>query len=335
MKKTPPSIRLERCGGVFHFSVAYLIIATDFTQLFTQYIFGVFYVIDLEKKIPLDLVRPFNDCRKKVYFCKVNIKKNRKKSVEYDSLKNTFVYNTKIKKYKNGATNTIVCRVPIWNVKKEKSKDINLNDIFELLVPLEDIDKPEKQKIIRHDSIKRAIDSIFDYALNNSWDYFLTFTFNPKLIDSYDCHKVTKSCIKWLSNQVQRYNISYLAVPEFHKSGRIHFHALIRDNSFLFGSHLVPSGHFYNSKIIYNCDKWRYGWSTAIPTDGNYERLARYVVKYMTKDLQKVCKHFYYKSNDLEKPDIEFCNSDYDALPFLEFNGFKYFFEGIKKDKSD
>lgn len=244
-----------------------------------------------------------------------------------------FLYNCKIKKFRNGSKNICCCAVPIWSGSSDDNKDnLSLIDDFTLILPLDyDIlGEPEqikKDSVTRSDSVKRAIDSIFDLALNNDWNYFITFTFDPKKIDSYDYDKVSKSTNTWFNNARQRLGISYLAIPELHKSGRVHFHGLIKDNSGKFKDTLSdfqidPK----DGKMIYNTLKWRFGWSTVKETDNQKTRLARYVTKYMTKDLKKILNRMYWHSSDLLRPEIEYCNMDFQNFQVSEFSGFKYQF---------
>lgn len=247
-----------------------------------------------------------------------------------------FLYNAKIKVYKNGFKNICVCSSPIWTKKTQNDDKFDLLSEFPVLVcPLDYIEKEEKEKseFTRSDSIKRAVDSVFDYALNNDFNFFLTLTFDPKKVDSYDFDLVNKKAKNWFYNQQKRYNISYLAIAELHSSGRVHFHALINDKTGKFFSRCINSGHFDNNgRIIYNCDSWYYGFSTAVMLDDNIERLARYVTKYMTKSLKKIMGKMYWHSSDLVRPDVQLTNIDFDSFDAVEYSGFKYKFDSAKTD---
>lgn len=41
-------------------------------------------------------------------------------------------------------------------------------------------------------SQNRTIRKIFDYGKSNRWEWFLTFTFNPQIVDSFDFNAVSK-----------------------------------------------------------------------------------------------------------------------------------------------
>lgn len=80
------------------------------------------------------------------------------------------------------------------------------------------------------ESLRRTRTTIFDYALSNNFSYFVTFTFNPKKVDRYSIESTSNIMKYWLNRQKKHSpNFAYVIVPEFHKDGAIHFHALIRD----------------------------------------------------------------------------------------------------------
>ena len=198
----------------------------------------------------------------------------------------------------------------------------------------------------RDDNVKRAIDSIFDIALCNDWDYFITGTFNDKVVDGSDPKAIVKPVQKWLNHSVSRKGLKYLLVPELHPtSGRIHFHGLINDSlkmsdsgRVMFKGHAVKRStldregiDYGNRRTVYNIDDWRFGFSTAIATDYSRIRLARYVTKYITKDCRKIFGRFYWHSRNITtKPQIIYNDLDYSEYDVTEycpprtFNRFKY-----------
>ncbi len=119
----------------------------------------------------------------------------------------------------------------------------------------------------------------------------------------------------WLNNQVDRKGLKYILVPEYHKSGRIHCHALIND---VFK--LVDSSHRSKQKIIYNILDWRYGFSTAIELDKNIYRVANYVSKYISKGTKKIFGKYYWHSKNIRRePDTYLIDSDYESINLKEY----------------
>lgn len=190
----------------------------------------------------------------------------------------------------------------------------------------DDNNKVIKKKVIKHiqndnnvrlDSIKRAKDKIVDIALLNDFEYFVTFTFNDEIVNAKDYDLTIKKLKKWLDNMVQRNNLLYLLVPELHKSGRIHFHALMSGNL-----KLVESGHFdKQNRIVYNVSSWKYGFTTAVKIDGCYEAVCKYITKYITKDISKITGNFYYSGGIglIRKPMVAYSDIDYDTFEGKEY----------------
>ena len=67
-----------------------------------------------------------------------------------------------------------------------------------------------------------------DIAFCNRFDYFLTWTLDPKLIDRYDPEIVGKKVRSFLTNASNRKGFQYIVVPELHKDGAIHLHGLCK-----------------------------------------------------------------------------------------------------------
>lgn len=188
----------------------------------------------------------------------------------------------------------------------------------------------------RDDSVKRAIDHIFDIVMCNDWDYFITGTFNDEKVDASKASEVLLPVTRWLSDRVKRKGLKYLLVPELHPtSGRIHFHGLINDSLKLSDSgRVMYTGQAYrrsslisqgidpnNFKTVYNIDDWKFGFSTAIKVDNSAVRLARYVTKYICKDCQKIFGKFFWSSrNIVRSPQILYDNVDYGDINEFEYS---------------
>ncbi len=165
-------------------------------------------------------------------------------------------------------------------------------------------------------SKSRTIQSVYNYALANTWQGFLTLTFDQKLIDSSNYDLITEKTKNWLSHLKQRYckNLKYIFVPELHSDKlHFHFHALIADFDNL---PLVNSGKKDNSgRIIYNLPLWNYGFSTlTLIAHDSSDKAVGYMLKYITKDLctSLFNKKRYWASRNLKKPVIREILSDDD-----------------------
>lgn len=107
-------------------------------------------------------------------------------------------------------------------------------------------------------------------------------TFDPKRFNSKKIAYCKKYMNTWCHNCRSRHSRSllYLIVPEKHKSGAIHFHALLKN----YEGRLSDSGVKHGGRIVYNIPGWSFGFSTAVKID-NQEAVSRYIRKYITKDM--------------------------------------------------
>lgn len=124
----------------------------------------------------------------------------------------------------------------------------------------------------------RARRRVFELAACNDFDLFFTLTLAPDKIDRYDYKAAVKRFGVWASNRVQRHGLRYVAVPELHRDGALHFHGLASSDDTLLGESKVK----WKGKQVYNLD-WDLGFSTAVKLTGDTLRAARYVSKYVTK----------------------------------------------------
>lgn len=239
--------------------------------------------------------------------------------------------NAKIKKYPNGDCYYSVFSKSVYN-------------------PLncEEVGKDEKEKIskkkskdndVRQDNLKRAKEKVFDIALCNDWNYFITLTLDPQKVDRYDTENINKVVKKWLDNSVQRKNLRYLMLPELHKDGAVHFHGLVNSSLKMTDSQtfIVPGKKKPVKKLtldklgfsaedeavrrVFNIDDWKLGFSSAINLDDNCEAVAKYITKYITKDCQKIMGKFYYAGG---KGLVRECPTEYLDIDYNSFVGAEY-----------
>ena len=88
-------------------------------------------------------------------------------------------------------------------------------------------------------SAARARKEVFELCACNDFDLFFTLTLSPEEIDRYDYKGAVKVLGTFLDNRVRRRGLRYVAVPELHKDGAVHFHGLCNAESM----RLVDSGH--------------------------------------------------------------------------------------------
>lgn len=270
------------------------------------------------------------------------------------------LFNCRTKVYPDGSTNTTFCNRYIFKDKqaeqqyfenhksefeeetKENIENENKTEKTENENKI-DIDiENKKETRERFDSVKRSRDKVFDIARCNQWKYFITITFNGSLYESKEPKVVIKMLTKWLNNQSSRKGLKYLLIPEYHKKGGIHCHALVNDCLQVCdsGTRLVNG---YNKSVtlatiekrnltvrnvVYNIPAWKYGFSTAIEVD-NSSAFAFYITKYITKGNKKIFGQYYWSSRSLvREPEIILHNKEFNFVnaPTYEHNncGTKY-----------
>lgn len=236
-------------------------------------------------------------------------------------------FNSKKKIYKDGKTQTVICSSAIFKSKydierKKEKEEIKIKKT--ILEYLEEKEKESEKAVnkVRRDSVKRAKDKVFDIVYQNDWDYFLTITIDKKQMDRYNVETFKKALKTWLENKVKRYDLQYILIPEHHKDGALHAHALIKNGSF----DMIDSGYKTKDlKKIYNVQDWIYGFSTAIEVTGDKQSLSFYITKYLTKESCKIFGKFYWSSRNITRTvDVEYNNVDWDNVQSPEYGSFKY-----------
>lgn len=175
---------------------------------------------------------------------------------------------------------------------------------FDVTRTMRELDPDNLEESI-NESIRRSKRNIKDYARNNEFEYFVTFTFNPSKYNSKNIDEVlrlTSNFLKKLKRKCK--DIKYLLVPEYHKDKeKIHLHGFFSANF-----DIKETNEYYHGKMIYNVLDWKYGFSTAVKINKGVEdilKCASYITKYVTKDL--ICKFNrkrYWCSKNLNQPEI-------------------------------
>lgn len=220
------------------------------------------------------------------------------------------IYNTKIKTYANGEQKISyhsynnVCGLPKVESGGKLSDDL----------------KEHK----RYSNLLRSKQNIIDLAYHNGliqpWEYFLTLTFDPTLVDSTNYSEVGDTLKKWLNNmKKQNPGMEYIIVPEPHKSGRIHFHGIFRNvPKWKLKEARTPNNRLIkkNGLQIYNLLNYKFGYSTVSAVQ-DLEAVSVYISKYMTKSLIDFSyKKRYWFSSSLQRPTVEYAIFNEDTLSF-------------------
>lgn len=213
------------------------------------------------------------------------------------------IYNIRVKRYMPG-----VKQVTTYSREKVRGKASPLKGRKKAKIDESELDCDQlifRKKKSVNNSTRRTVNTIYDIARSNSWEWFITFTFNPDKVDSFNYEVCCKKLKNWIDNVMRGSgkNVKYLAVPELHKSGRIHFHMLVSGIDLI----MIDSGHKTKSGLtIYNLGQYRWGFTTAVQV---YETngISKYICKYITKELiaSTKGKRRYWASKSVSRPTEE------------------------------
>ena len=170
--------------------------------------------------------------------------------------------------------------------KENTVKTIYDGEGFAYLANLEtgEVIREKKASEIRHSvdtSIARTRKVMREILSANTWNYFVTLTFNSSEQDRMSDKEVCKQWAKFRRDIRVRYpDMRYLSVPERHKSGAIHFHLVVggiteKELKLVYSGHNDKKG-----RQIYNCYAWKYGFST-VTAVGDIGKGLSYILKYL------------------------------------------------------
>lgn len=222
-------------------------------------------------------------------------------------------YNCRVYDYPAGQHVTVYRRTITRNEKEETQgkgeteTDMAANVNFTKAYHNEDR-TAEAEEHSKKVSLGATKNRLYNIARSNTWDWFITLTFDRNTTDASDYDTVTKRLQKFLNNLQQRTcpDLKYLIVPELHKDGiNYHFHGLLADCD---GLKFTPSGHrTEDGDMIYNITNWKHGFTTATQITDT-RRACSYITKYITKESQIFLKekNRYYCSRNVNRTQPDF-----------------------------
>lgn len=149
-------------------------------------------------------------------------------------------------------------------------------------------------------SLSRTKTLVRDIVLCNDFELFCTFTFDQTKVNRFSFTACWGKMSRWLHHQKENNkDFMYLIIPEKHKNGAWHFHALIShySGSLRDSKHYSPSG-----RRVYNITSYRSGFSSAVKIDSR-EKVSSYVTKYITKDfIKEFNQRRFFCSRNLRRP---------------------------------
>lgn len=203
------------------------------------------------------------------------------------------MYNVKVSEYLESTEVVYYANVITGHSKEKDSflveRDDELIELYSYMAFGTKPPKEQKQENPLHSfyvSYNRTKNKIYNYARDNTWEWFLTFTFDPKQVDSFNYDEVVKVMSDFLRDIGNNTKIKtkYLIVPEKHKSGRYHLHGVFSNMDMSLWK-MQFSGHTTKGGLpIYNIGGFPYGFTTATQVQSS-TRVSHYISKYITKDM--------------------------------------------------
>lgn len=205
-----------------------------------------------------------------------------------------------------------------YNTEPEKRvipKNIGCSEYFPLvrLCTLDDVRKCENARFSQ--SISRTKSRVFELAACNEFQHFCTFTQDEKLRDRFDLSDFRKDFAQLVRNinRGRETKIKYLLIPEKHKNGAWHMHGLLSgfqpDDLRPFElTENIPERlkkMIRSGTTVYDWTRYRraFGYFTCTEIESR-EACAKYVTKYISKDLQKTVReggeHLFFASQGLK-----------------------------------
>lgn len=215
---------------------------------------------------------------------------------------------------------------------------------------IEDVDQHARKGSVSDvksdNNISRAKNRVFELALCNPWNIFLTFTLDPKKYNRNDLGKFRKDLSQFVRDYNKKYGlaIKYLLIPEEHKKGGWHMHGFLMglpdEHLRLFTlSEKLPKyirEKLKSGQAVYEWEPYRkkFGFCDLEVVKDQFA-VSAYVTKYITKDLDRTVResgaHLYYCSQGLSRSVVIFRGKANDGLVYdyeSDYNSIKWLPEG-------
>lgn len=215
---------------------------------------------------------------------------------------------------------------------------------------IEDVDQHTRKGSVSDvksdNNISRAKNRVFELALCNPWNIFLTFTLDPKKYNRNDLGKFRKDLSQFVRDYNKKYElaIKYLLIPEEHKKGGWHMHGFLMglpdEHLRLFTlSEKLPKyirEKLKSGQAVYEWEPYRkkFGFCDLEVVKDQFA-VSAYVTKYITKDLDRTVResgaHLYYCSQGLSRSVVIFRGKANDGLVYdyeSDYNSIKWLPEG-------
>jgi hypothetical protein len=140
-------------------------------------------------------------------------------------------------------------------------------------------------------NISRARNKVFEYAMCNEWEHFVTLTIDPNKYDRTNLKKYYKDLGEFITNENRKLEkkIKYVLIPELHENGAWHMHGVMMG---------IPSEQLKKNKHGYlDWERYRnkFGYISIDPIRDK-QKCASYLTKYVTKEMSNTISELNAKS---------------------------------------
>lgn len=151
----------------------------------------------------------------------------------------------------------------------------------------------------------RAKMKVFEYAMCNNFDYFVTLTLNGNKYNRYNLDKFIKDLGQFIRDYRKKYcvDIQYILIPERHQDEAWHMHGLMKG---ILEKHLRVNENGHKEWEAYTK---KFGYMS-IDNIRNKDAVSKYITKYISKSIDggkgvtEKNKKLYYASRGLRTAEI-------------------------------
>jgi hypothetical protein len=216
--------------------------------------------------------------------------------------------------------------VTIYNQTFSRGETVKKDNINFTKAYKNDLRTNEDIKHCEKVASSRAKNKVYQIARANTWDWFITLTFDRTKTDASDYDIIIKRLQKFLHNLQNSScpDLKYLIIAELHEDKEhYHFHGLLANcNGLKFKFWKVDKK---SNKPVFNILNWKWGYTTATQIEST-ERVSSYITKYITKDTDKHLaeKNRYYYSRNCNLPIETYCTVNEDTFSDIYSDNIQY-----------
>lgn len=179
-------------------------------------------------------------------------------------------YNCKVKHYPDGTKQLMFYEFP-----KQFDYEVEQKESNGLCVERKEIE-----------NASRAKRKVFDYVKCNTFDWFITFTFDDACVNRYDYNSCADA-LKRYTDLMRHNGNAWVIVAEQHSDGAYHFHGVISGKVNVEPALNPKNGKLLKDKSgrqIYNVKNFKYGFTQATKIS-DQSKTASYIGTYISEEM--------------------------------------------------